>query len=631
MEPISIGGQQFIKGPKGWIDKKSKAPAGDELSKILDSALAQLNPEETPAEKIETDDTKKALDEIRSALKRLSALFTHSDDIPITPPAKSNDLTPPKAPLRKSIKPLAFNKSPSGNSNDGGFLRKILSDASPFIAKNIYSALDKNKSTEKTTSKSSAENAIEKKRQKKNSDNSDKIVSLLSKIDKSLSKLGSTEKTSESVKETVKETVKELSKDVDRNLKPENSKSGQDKTYRGKTGILSNIGSNLRGGILGERDKETGQLIKTGFLRDVISEASPFVGRNLLNARDAARENRLFNKSNLIGQLSNVVDTNLGPEYKDETSFEKNAEAASQREVVQSVIVSDFSSGALDKLKTVLAQPENTNNQNKNSPEGQSEAKQSGLESISGLLGRAGGLLTSGLGGIATKAGRLLGVKPSIKGLRENAAGKVIDQSGRFVSAERSQLFKAAQAAEKTKDVADASKVAGTLVKGAGEKVGIKGVTKLGAKSLVKKIPIIGLGAGLAFGASKLIGGDPVGAGLEVASGAASLIPGVGTAASLGLDAGIAARDAGVFSKPETPQIAPTSISKTEKPTEKTIAFSNASKQVAQTKERAAVIKPQPAPVIAPQSSTVVNNTTKQNMMNVPTVPDRGSLGKIKY
>lgn len=75
-----------------------------------------------------------------------------------------------------------------------------------------------------------------------------------------------------------------------------------------------------------------------------------------------------------------------------------------------------------------------------------------------------------------------------------------------------------------------ALKIAGGLGKGMG-------------KMLLKKIPIIGLLAGLGFGIDRLMDGDWKGALAEVGSGAASMIPGVGTAASVAIDAGLAARD----------------------------------------------------------------------------------------
>jgi hypothetical protein len=75
--------------------------------------------------------------------------------------------------------------------------------------------------------------------------------------------------------------------------------------------------------------------------------------------------------------------------------------------------------------------------------------------------------------------------------------------------------------------------------KGAG-KAAAKGI----GKSLLKKIPVVGAVAGLAFGASRLMQGDVAGAGMEVASGLAGTVPGVGTAASVGIDAALAAKDA---------------------------------------------------------------------------------------
>jgi len=79
----------------------------------------------------------------------------------------------------------------------------------------------------------------------------------------------------------------------------------------------------------------------------------------------------------------------------------------------------------------------------------------------------------------------------------------------------------------------------GRFAAGGAGKIGAKAV----GKSLLKKIPLIGLLAGLGFGASRALSGDWTGAGLEVASGAASTVPGLGTAGSLAIDAGLAARD----------------------------------------------------------------------------------------
>jgi hypothetical protein len=84
-------------------------------------------------------------------------------------------------------------------------------------------------------------------------------------------------------------------------------------------------------------------------------------------------------------------------------------------------------------------------------------------------------------------------------------------------------------------------------------KTGIKAGAKIGAKavgkSLLKKIPVVGLLAGVGFGLSRLMDGDYAGAALELASGAAGTIPGIGTAASVGIDTALAAKDMGAFDK----------------------------------------------------------------------------------
>lgn len=81
----------------------------------------------------------------------------------------------------------------------------------------------------------------------------------------------------------------------------------------------------------------------------------------------------------------------------------------------------------------------------------------------------------------------------------------------------------------------------------AAEKTAAKTAGKVGLKSVLKKIPIIGLAAGGLFAAQRYMAGDKIGAGLELASGAAGTLPGAGTAASIGIDAALAARDMGAF------------------------------------------------------------------------------------
>ena len=85
------------------------------------------------------------------------------------------------------------------------------------------------------------------------------------------------------------------------------------------------------------------------------------------------------------------------------------------------------------------------------------------------------------------------------------------------------------------------------LGKTLGKRLGGKAIGKLAggalAKSLGKKIPLLGLGLGAVFAAQRAMQGDFVGAGLELASGAASTLPGAGTAASVGIDAALMAKD----------------------------------------------------------------------------------------
>jgi len=102
------------------------------------------------------------------------------------------------------------------------------------------------------------------------------------------------------------------------------------------------------------------------------------------------------------------------------------------------------------------------------------------------------------------------------------------------------------------KDIPKTSKVGKKITKEVGEGIGKKGASKALGKSLLKKIPGIGLLAGLVFAGQKALAGDWTGAGMEAASGAMSTVPLVGTAGSTAMDAAIMARDAGIIG--ETPE-----------------------------------------------------------------------------
>ena len=66
---------------------------------------------------------------------------------------------------------------------------------------------------------------------------------------------------------------------------------------------------------------------------------------------------------------------------------------------------------------------------------------------------------------------------------------------------------------------------------------------KTAGKSLMKKIPFLGLGVAGAFAADRIGEGDYTGAGMEIASGIMSIVPGLGTAGSVGVDAALLVRD----------------------------------------------------------------------------------------
>lgn len=96
-----------------------------------------------------------------------------------------------------------------------------------------------------------------------------------------------------------------------------------------------------------------------------------------------------------------------------------------------------------------------------------------------------------------------------------------------------------------------ASKFLGKAAGKEGAKLGAKTVAKTGGKAVakgigkavLKKVPLIGLAAGVGFGIERMLRGDWGGGLTEIASGAASTVPGLGTAASVALDAALMAKD----------------------------------------------------------------------------------------
>ena len=145
-----------------------------------------------------------------------------------------------------------------------------------------------------------------------------------------------------------------------------------------------------------------------------------------------------------------------------------------------------------------------------------------------------------------SKQGAKVGNK--IKNVGKKVAGKALEKGKTVLKAAKS---KGANLVNKIIPKSAKKKVAQKLVKTATkktlQKAGAKVAGKLAAKTAVKvglkKIPVVGLVAGLGFGLQRLMKGDITGALMEAGSGIASTIPGPGTAISAGLDAALIAKD----------------------------------------------------------------------------------------
>lgn len=191
-----------------------------------------------------------------------------------------------------------------------------------------------------------------------------------------------------------------------------------------------------------------------------------------------------------------------------------------------------------------------------------------GLKGAGSILGKAGGFVKGA--GVAGKAGGAVqGVKNAASAVKGSSV--VAKAVGATTTAGRAVMSKGGQLAGALKNTATStlgklgllgaagagvasaveSKAAEKAVETNVAKAAEKSVGKVAAevggksigKSLLKKIPGIGLIAGLGFAAGRISDGDALGAALETTSGLASTIPVFGTAASIGVDAMIAGRD----------------------------------------------------------------------------------------
>jgi hypothetical protein len=245
-------------------------------------------------------------------------------------------------------------------------------------------------------------------------------------------------------------------------------------------------------------------------------------------------------------------------------------------------------SGVLDKINTLI----------KNFMEGGGMEKISKLietaagklgEFIIGMIAAAGeigefiaGMMNNPkktLGGLAVALGGIFLAQKMVPQLVTLVGGKALtkgfDAMKNFF---KKKPEKVAQAAMKTTGKVISGAAAESAVKAGSatvlKKTAAKSTAKVGAKlgvkalgkSVLKKIPGVGLLAGIGFGLQRAMEGDFVGAAMELASGGASLIPGFGTAASVAIDAASAARD---FSKATSGDTASDFISRPGQPIQK--------------------------------------------------------------
>jgi hypothetical protein len=138
------------------------------------------------------------------------------------------------------------------------------------------------------------------------------------------------------------------------------------------------------------------------------------------------------------------------------------------------------------------------------------------------------------VGGIGKKIGG------KVKGVKKAALDKVVTAPAALKKNISNLIPKSAKKKVAQKLVKTATKKG---LQKAGAKVGAKLAAKTAVKIGLKKIPVIGLIAGLGFGAQRLLAGDVQGALMEAGSGIASTIPGPGTAISAGKDAALIAKD----------------------------------------------------------------------------------------
>ena len=340
----------------------------------------------------------------------------------------------------------------------------------------------------------------------------------------------------------------------------------------------------MKENVHGKKD-EYGRVEKPGFLRELSTAISPKTGGMLFEAADRRRDAIATNlenakKRNAATNADPVPPTapvpTATPDKKTESAqdnVEKQAkEAYSKPDKTQNVKVVEISEDILHKLAMAI-KGNTSDNDNKNSPEKEKTDEETGSDNSNDKSGgndrrrrrpqrnrRGRGRKSSPAKRIPQlrdpKTGRF--IKSASKGLGRGAIGGIGMAAGGSAASAIGGIGRAAggSAASAIGGIGMAAggsaasavtrggaAVAGKAAEKSIGKVAAKVAGKTILKSLVKKIPVIGLIAGAGFAAGRALRGDFAGAGMELASGAASLVPGIGTAASLGIDAALAAKD----------------------------------------------------------------------------------------
>lgn len=128
-------------------------------------------------------------------------------------------------------------------------------------------------------------------------------------------------------------------------------------------------------------------------------------------------------------------------------------------------------------------------------------------------------------------------IEKGAEALNNSAVGKVYEKAATKVGETKAaqMVTKATEkVVEKAAETAAGKMVTKAVVKTAGSAVG---------KSVLKKIPVVSLGAGAYFAWERIKNGEWKAGACEVLSGAAGCFPGLGTAASAAIDVGLATSD----------------------------------------------------------------------------------------